>query len=209
RSAAADEGRGSDADLPPAARDLPGRRSRRLRDERVGEIRVPQRYPGARHIPDRLGGDLARPGRVVAGRDRRETGNSCCAAKRRFAERDGKRETIRRGTGAVIRYVARRLLLAVPTLFGIVILVFLLLHLAPGSPVTALGGESGRRVSGRAAAEMRRLYGLDRPLPERFVKWIGRVARLDLGESFVDRRPVSRRIAEALPYTLELNGLAL
>lgn len=109
----------------------------------------------------------------------------------------------------MIRYVVKRLLLAVPTLFGIVLLVFLLLHLAPGSPVSAFGADSGRRVSARAAEEMRRLYGLDRPLPERFGKWIGRVARLDFGESFVDRRPVSERIREALPYTLTLNGLAL
>jgi peptide/nickel transport system permease protein len=110
---------------------------------------------------------------------------------------------------AVIRYVLRRVLLAVPTLAGIVVLVFCLLHLAPGSPVSALGADSGRRVSGRAAIEMRRLYGLDRPLPERFGKWVSRLARLDLGESFVDRRPVSERIREALPYTLMLNGLAL
>ncbi len=109
----------------------------------------------------------------------------------------------------MIRYVVKRLLLAVPTLFGIVLLVFLLLHLAPGSPVSAFGAESGRRVSGRAAEEMRRIYGLDRPLPERFGQWIGRVARLDFGESFVDRRPVAERIREALPYTLTLNGLAL
>jgi len=107
------------------------------------------------------------------------------------------------------RYIGSRLLLAVPTLLGIVILVFLLLHLAPGSPVSALGGESGRRVSQKAALEMRRLYGLDRPLPERFGRWISRVARLDLGESFVDHRPVLARIREALPYTLLLNGLAL
>jgi peptide/nickel transport system permease protein len=107
------------------------------------------------------------------------------------------------------RYVLRRLLLAVPTLVGIIVLVFLLLHLAPGSPVSALGAESGRRVSQRAAEEMRRVYGLDRPLPERFAKWIGRVARLDFGESFVDRRPVLERIGEALPYTLLLNGIAL
>ena len=106
-------------------------------------------------------------------------------------------------------YIARRLLLAIPTLAGIVVVVFLLLHLAPGSPVTAAGGESGRRISGRAAEEMRRQYGLDRPLPERFGKWILRVVRLDLGESFVDRRRVSDRILEALPYTLTLNGLAL
>jgi peptide/nickel transport system permease protein len=110
----------------------------------------------------------------------------------------------------MMRYVARRVLLAVPTLLGIVVLVFLLVHLAPGSPVSATGGgEAGRRVSGRAAEEMRRLYGLDRPLPERFAGWIGRVVRMDFGESFVDRRPVMERIGEALPYTLLLNGLAL
>lgn len=109
----------------------------------------------------------------------------------------------------MIRYALRRAALAVPTLFGIVVLVFFLLHLAPGSPVSALGGESGRRVSGRAAEEMRRLYSLDRPLPERFASWVARVSRFDFGESFVDRRPVAQRIREALPYTLTLNGIAL
>ena len=90
----------------------------------------------------------------------------------------------------MIRYIARRLLLALPTLAGIVVLVFVLLHLAPGSPMSALGSETGRRVSQKAAEEMRRVYGLDRPLPERFGRWIGRVAKLDFGESFVDRRPI-------------------
>jgi peptide/nickel transport system permease protein len=108
----------------------------------------------------------------------------------------------------MIRYVARRLLLAVPTLFGITVVVFLLVHLAPGSP--GLAGEGSlRRPTGHAAEEMRRLYGLDRPLPERFAKWMSRVARFDLGESFVDHRPVSERIREALPNTLLLNGTAL
>jgi peptide/nickel transport system permease protein len=109
----------------------------------------------------------------------------------------------------VIRYVVKRLALAIPTLAGIVVLVFMLLHLAPGSPVSALGAESGRRVSGRAAEQMRQLYGLDRPLPERFGNWVARVVRFDFGESFSDQRPVARRIREALPYTLALNGLAL
>jgi peptide/nickel transport system permease protein len=108
----------------------------------------------------------------------------------------------------VIGYVARRLALAVPTLFGITVLVFLLLHLAPGTP-GAGGADSVRRASGTAAQQMRRLYGLDRPLPEQFALWMGRVVRLDLGESFVDHRPVSERIREALPHTLALNGAAL
>jgi len=108
----------------------------------------------------------------------------------------------------MIRYVLRRLLLAIPTLFGILVIVFLLVHLAPGSPVSG-GGESLRRPTGRAAEEMRRLYGLDRPLPERFGAWLSRAVRFDMGESFVDRRPVAARIREALPHTLFLNGLAL
>jgi peptide/nickel transport system permease protein len=105
-------------------------------------------------------------------------------------------------------YVVRRLLLAVPTLFGIAVVVFVLVHLAPGSPVTG-GPDSVRHASGRAAEEMRHLYGLDRPLPERFTRWIGRVVRFDMGDSFVDRRPVWARIREALPHTLWLNGIAL
>jgi peptide/nickel transport system permease protein len=114
------------------------------------------------------------------------------------------------GEEALIRFLVRRIALAIPTLFGIVVVVFFLMHLAPGSPASALGSaESGRRVSAAARAELRHLYGLDRPLPERFVQWLGRVARFDLGESFVDRRPVSERIREALPATLALNGLAL
>jgi peptide/nickel transport system permease protein len=113
------------------------------------------------------------------------------------------------GEVELIAYVVRRILYAVPTLFGIVVLVFLLLHLAPGSPSAGGSPESGRRVSAAAREEMRRLYGLDRPLPERFASWMGRVARFDLGESFVDHRPVSERIREALPATLALNGLAL
>src|SRR5262249_58127460 len=105
------------------------------------------------------------------------------------------------------RYVLRRLLLAVPTLFGIAVVVFLLVHLAPGSP--GLGAGTLRRTTGRAAEEMRRLYGLDRPLPERFGKWISRVVRFDLGESLVDHRPVAERIREALPHTLLLSASAL
>jgi peptide/nickel transport system permease protein len=108
----------------------------------------------------------------------------------------------------VIRYVGRRLLLAVPTLFGIAVIVFALVHLAPGTP-SAGGADSVRRSSGKASAEMRRLYGLDRPLPEQFARWMGRVVRFDFGESFADHRPVAERIREALPHTLVLNGLAL
>ena len=110
---------------------------------------------------------------------------------------------------ALIRYAARRLLLAVPTLAGIVLAVFLLLHLAPGDPGSAAGRATGRRISPSAAAMLRKSYGLDRPLGEQLLSWYGRAIRLDFGESFQDHRPVSTRILEALPYTLILNFGAL
>jgi peptide/nickel transport system permease protein len=107
------------------------------------------------------------------------------------------------------RYIARRLALAVPTLAGIILLVFLLLRVAPGDPASAAGRLTGRRVSPSAAVALRKLYGLDRPLAQQVGAWFVRAARFDFGESFQDHRPVSRRILEALPYTLGLNVLAL
>jgi peptide/nickel transport system permease protein len=109
----------------------------------------------------------------------------------------------------VTAYLVRRLLLAVPTLAGIVLAVFLLMRIAPGDPTSAIGRLAHRRVPRAAAEAMRRTYGLDRPLPAQIADWFGRAARLDFGRSFQDHRPVARRIAEALPYTLLLNALAL
>ncbi|HKB70611.1 MAG TPA: ABC transporter permease [Thermoanaerobaculia bacterium] len=106
-------------------------------------------------------------------------------------------------------YLLRRLLLAIPTLAGIVLAVFLLMRIAPGDPASAAGRLAHRRFSRAAAEAMRRTYGLDRPLPAQIADWFGRAARLDFGNSFQDHRPVASRIAEALPYTLALNALAL
>lgn len=108
-----------------------------------------------------------------------------------------------------LRYGVLRILWGIPTLLGIVVAVFLLLHLVPGEPGAAAGVAGNRRVSREAVIALRRLYGLDRPLAAQMASWLGRVARLDFGESFQDHRPVSRRLGEALPYTLELNVLAL
>lgn len=106
------------------------------------------------------------------------------------------------------RYLVRRGLLAVPTLAGIVLCVFLLMRIAPGDPASAAGRLSSRRVPRASAEALRRLYGLDRPVAVQIGRWFSRAARLDFGESFQDHRPVVRRIAEALPYTLALNALA-
>ena len=108
------------------------------------------------------------------------------------------------------RYALRRLAAAFATLFGVVTLVFLLMEAAPGDPATAAArAASGHGASAEAVAAFRRVYGLDRPLLERYLSWLGHAATLDFGQSFLDGRPVTERLKGALPATLALNGLAL
>ena len=103
-------------------------------------------------------------------------------------------------------YALRRVLQVPPALFGIVVLTFFLVHLAPGDPVLALAGESGDAAY---YERMRVRFGLDRPLPEQFVEYLGNVARGDLGVSYVHGRPVTGVILERLPATLLLVCVAL
>lgn len=85
--------------------------------------------------------------------------------------------------------------------------VFALIHLAPGDPFAA-ALESGK-VSPAVRAEWRVRYGLDRPIPEQYARWIAGVARGDLGWSFSRNRPVASALATAVPNTLVLMGTAL
>lgn len=107
------------------------------------------------------------------------------------------------------RYVARRLLQAIPLLVGISILAFGLLQMTPGGPL-AMGESPGR--SGRATAEqlerLRNQYGLDDPLPVQYLNWAGGLLRGDWGTSFNTGRPVLQTIGERVPTTLLLTGLA-
>lgn len=103
-------------------------------------------------------------------------------------------------------YVLRRLAQVVPTVAAILLVSFLLLHLAPGDPVVALAGENGDAAY---YAAMRERFGLDRPLLSRLATYVGKVARGDLGTSYVQGRPVADLIAERLPATLLLTGSAL
>jgi peptide/nickel transport system permease protein len=89
---------------------------------------------------------------------------------------------------------------------GVCTLVFLLIHLVPGDPVEAMLGENAQ-VADREA--LRQALGLDRPLGEQYLAYIQRLARLDLGLSFQDRRPVAAILGERLPATLELTIAAL
>lgn len=103
----------------------------------------------------------------------------------------------------------RRLALAVATLAGIILAVFFLSRLVPGDPASALSRFSGRSITPAQAAQVRQILGLDRPLQTQIAAWFGKSLRLDFGRSFVDHRPVSTKICEALPFTVELNALAL
>ncbi len=96
----------------------------------------------------------------------------------------------------------------VPLLFGISIITFAVIHLAPGNPVE-VAAEMNPRVSAEALANLRRLYGLDKPLYVQYADWVARLARLDFGKSFIDGRPVLDKLLERLPVTLTINALEI
>jgi peptide/nickel transport system permease protein len=105
-----------------------------------------------------------------------------------------------------LRYVGWRLLQVVPTAAAIVLIGFLLIHLAPGDPVLALAGDSG---DAEYYAFIRDKFGLDEPLPRQLLTYTGRVLQADLGVSYVQGRPVADIIAERVPATVLLSASAL
>ena len=105
--------------------------------------------------------------------------------------------------------LVQRLLLMIPTFFGVTLLTFGVLHLVPGDPLTASSADMAAGPSREQIEDFRRTMGLDEPLPVRYGKWLGRVATFDFGLSTYDHRPVSDKVGEALPNTLLLSGLAL
>jgi peptide/nickel transport system permease protein len=107
-------------------------------------------------------------------------------------------------------YALRRLLLAVPLLIGITFVSFMVIHLAPGSPVELQQGDMEARSTAEAQKALIELYGLDKPLPVQYWNWLSRLVRLDFGRSFApDGRPVIHKIGERLPITLLLNLVEL
>jgi peptide/nickel transport system permease protein len=103
-------------------------------------------------------------------------------------------------------YVAGRLLRAVPLLFGLSILIFALVHAAPGGPLTVY--LSNPNVRPEDIARLERLLGLDRPLHEQYFGWLSAFATGDWGFSYVDGRPVLERVVERAGATVELMGTA-
>src|SRR5260370_25616816 len=98
-----------------------------------------------------------------------------------------------RREGAMLTYIARRVLLTLPTLLMVSVIVFTLMRLIPGDPAQVLLGEDADKA---AIAAMHRELGLDRPLPEQYLKWLGHAAHGDMGESIVTHEPVRAMIAD-------------
>jgi peptide/nickel transport system permease protein len=106
------------------------------------------------------------------------------------------------------RYIVKRLLLMVPTLFGVATLVFLLLRVVPGDIVELKYAGSGAYAPKEAIARERAQLGLDQPLWKQFTSWIGGVACLDFGTSMWTGQPITREIAIRLELSIELALLA-
>lgn len=105
------------------------------------------------------------------------------------------------------RYVLGRFFQAFPLLLGVVTIVFVLIHLAPGDPVLALVGDFP--APEEYVRKVREEFGLDRPLIEQYVRYVGNLARGEFGYSFVQRRPVLQVIGERAAATALLTGTAL
>ena len=103
----------------------------------------------------------------------------------------------------LLKPLASRLLQALGLVLAVVVLNFALVHAAPGDPVETIAGMSGG-MSEELKAELRQSYGLDRPLPVQLGIYLGRVVRLDLGQSYIFNLPVVDLIAERIPATLLL-----
>ena len=103
-------------------------------------------------------------------------------------------------------FLIRRLLLAVPVLLGVVFVVMLTVELIPGDAVSLMLGEHATK---EAVAKLRDHLGLDKPLLVRYVEYVGRLLRGDLGRSIQQNRPVVDELADAWPATLELTVAAL
>ena len=108
----------------------------------------------------------------------------------------------------MLSYTLKRLLMMIPLIFGITLITFAVIHLAPGGPVE-VETEMQLKASAQAKENLKKLYGLDKPLHVQYIDWLKRFILLDFGKSFVDNRDVFRKIVERVPVTLTINLLSL
>lgn len=101
------------------------------------------------------------------------------------------------------QYLIRRLVAMIPMLLGVTFLSFLIMNFAPGDPTT-IYLDPTKPFSQEEIDMIKKELGLDQPLMVRYIKWLGRTLKGDLGYSYVSRRPVIKEIAERLPNTILL-----
>jgi len=106
----------------------------------------------------------------------------------------------------MIQFIIRRLISSIPVLLGIILLVFVLVRVIPGDPCTATYGE---KATPALCAQFAVRYGLDQPIWQQFIIYVGALLQGDLGNSIRLGRPVSEILTERLPVTIELTILAL
>src|ERR1700739_4680787 len=106
----------------------------------------------------------------------------------------------------MLRFISLRILFALPALWLILTMVFLLAHIVPGDPVQQMLGEGARAED---LQQLRHALGLDVPIAKQYVHYLERIRHGDLGESFRFREPVTRVVLEHYPATLELAIVAL
>jgi peptide/nickel transport system permease protein len=107
----------------------------------------------------------------------------------------------------MVRMLGRRLAVAVPVLFGVSLLDFLILHLIPGDPAQIM--LFGSNPTPQQVQNLRVELGLDKPLPVQYALYLGRLLHGDLGQSFITGRPIAEEIAARFPSTLELTLAAM
>lgn len=103
-------------------------------------------------------------------------------------------------------YIAKRLIAAVPVLLGLSIIVFLIMAMVPGDPATAI---LGSYATPENVERLNRSLGLDKPLPQQYLIWLGNLLQGDFGRSFALNRPVLDEVLERFSATLILAGTAL
>jgi len=103
-------------------------------------------------------------------------------------------------------YLLRRALLSAFAIFGVLVIVFFLSHIIPGDPIAAI---LGPQAPNDLIEDLRRRWGLDRPVHEQFVRFLGRLARGDFGQSIATRRAVVQDLREFFPATIELATVAI
>jgi peptide/nickel transport system permease protein len=106
----------------------------------------------------------------------------------------------------MFRYVLRRIAAVVPILFGVSIVCFSFVHLAPGDAISALTGDNATR---EVVAQLKQIYGYDQPLPIQYLRWLGRILTGDLGHSIMTGRSVLSEVVPAALHTAMLASVAI